>query len=109
MDYIGEHLLPGQIGKFFAILSLVASLVATIAFFKANYEKDLLQKRSWLKLARISFLLETISILALFGTLYYIISNHLFEYNYAWQHSDKRLQIEYLPKSFWVGKEVSLL
>ncbi len=109
MDYIGEHLLPGQIGHFFAILSLVASLVATIAFFKANQEKDLLQKTNWLKLARISFLLETVSVLAMFGTLYYIISNHLFEYKYAWQHSDKSLQVEYLLSCFWEGQEGSFM
>jgi cytochrome c-type biogenesis protein CcmF len=109
MDYIGEHLLPGQIGHFFILLSLVASLVATIAFFKANYEKDLQQRKYWLKVARISFLLETISIVALFGTLYYIISNHLFEYKYAWQHSDKSLQVEYLLSCFWEGQEGSFM
>lgn len=109
MDYIGEHLLPGQIGHFFTILSLVASLVATIAFFKANYEKDLIQKQSWLKIARISFLLETVSVVAMFGVLYYIISNHLFEYKYAWQHSDKSLQVEYLLSCFWEGQEGSFM
>ena len=36
MDYIGEHLLPGQLGHFFIVLSLVASLVATFAYFKAT-------------------------------------------------------------------------
>ena len=36
MNYIGEHLLPGQTGHFFAILSLLASLVATIAYIQAG-------------------------------------------------------------------------
>ena len=36
MNYIGEHLLPGQIGHFFTILSFVVSLVATISFYKAT-------------------------------------------------------------------------
>lgn len=36
MEFIGEHLLPGQTGHFFVILSLVASLVATAAFYKAT-------------------------------------------------------------------------
>lgn len=109
MEYIGEHLLPGQIGHFFAILSLVASLVATIAFFKANRELPGQQKTYWLRLARISFLLETISVVAMFATLYYIISNHLFEYKYAWQHSDRSLQIEYLLSCFWEGQEGSFM
>jgi len=109
MDYIGEHLLPGQIGHFFAILSLVASLVATIAFFKANYEQNPEQRKSWLRMARISFLLETISVVALFVVLYFIISNHLFEYKYAWQHSDRSLQVEYLLSCFWEGQEGSFM
>src|SRR5882724_4564659 len=32
MDYIGEHLLPGQLGHFFIVLSLITSLVATFAY-----------------------------------------------------------------------------
>ena len=109
MKYIGEHLLPGDIGKFFLVLSLVASLVATIAFFKANQSNIIGEKQSWLRIARFSFLLETISILSIFIVLYYIISNHLFEYKYAWQHSDRSLQIEYLLSCFWEGQEGSFM
>ncbi|MDP1972570.1 MAG: hypothetical protein Q8J87_06320, partial [Sediminibacterium sp.] len=66
MNYIGEHLLPGQIGHFFAILSLVASLLATFAFFKSASASLDETKRPWLLLARWAFLVETISILVLF-------------------------------------------
>ncbi|HEX8459979.1 MAG TPA: cytochrome c biogenesis protein CcsA, partial [Segetibacter sp.] len=109
MEYLGEHLLPGQSGHFFAILSLVASLVATIAFFKATNINDLQEKKGWMKIARVAFLLETISVFALFITLYYIISNHLFEYKYAWQHSSRALQVEYLLSCFWEGQEGSFM
>lgn len=109
MQYIGEHLLPGQFGHFFIILSLVASLVATIAFFIANKTVDLTNKNSWLRIARIAFLLETVSVIAIFCILYFIISNHYFEYKYVWQHSDKSLQLEYLLSCFWEGQEGSFL
>lgn len=109
MKYIGEHLLPGQIGHFFIVLSLVASLVATFAFYFASKQNNLEVKKSWLKFARIAFLLESISVLAVFVLLYYIISHHLFEYKYAWQHSDKQLQLEYLLSCFWEGQEGSFL
>ncbi|HEX6913884.1 MAG TPA: cytochrome c biogenesis protein CcsA, partial [Chitinophagaceae bacterium] len=109
MDYIGEHLLPGQLGHFFSLLFLVASLVATVAFFSANRAADPVNRRAWLKLARAVFLLETISVLAMFVVLYYIISNHLFEYKYAWQHSDQSLQVEYLLSCFWEGQEGSFM
>lgn len=109
MNYIGEHLLPGQIGHFFAVLSLVASLLATIAFFKASKLASPLEKQPWTRLARYAFGLVTISMIALFGVLYYIISNHLFEYKYAYTHSDKSLQVEYLLSCFWEGQEGSFM
>ena len=109
MQYIGEHLLPGQFGHFFIVLSLVASLLATIAFFLANKTVDLNNKNSWLRIARVAFLLETVSVIAIFTILYFIISNHYFEYKYVWQHSDKSLQLEYLLSCFWEGQEGSFL
>jgi len=109
MKYIDEHLLPGQLGHFFIVLSLVASLVATIAFFIANKQIFIEQKNSWLRIARFSFLIETISVVSIFVVLYYIISHHLFEYKYAWQHSDKKLQFKYLLSCFWEGQEGSFL
>jgi cytochrome c-type biogenesis protein CcmF len=108
MEFIGEHLLPGQTGHFFVILSLVASLVATIAFYKATNSAEIGEKNSWLRIARGAFLLETISVISVFISLYYIISNHLFEYKYAWQHSSRALQVEYLLSCFWEGQEGKL-
>ena len=51
MNYIGEHLLPGQIGHFLAVLSLVASLVSTIAYVKVNRTVLYGEKQSWLRFA----------------------------------------------------------
>jgi cytochrome c-type biogenesis protein CcmF len=109
MEFIGEHLLPGQIGQFFAILFLVASLVATVAFYKAANTLETQEKNGWIRIGRISFLLETLSVIAIFASLYYIISNHLFEYKYAWQHSSRALQVEYLLSCFWEGQEGSFM
>jgi cytochrome c-type biogenesis protein CcmF len=109
MEFVGEHLLPGQLGHFFAILSLVASLIATFSFFKATNSQDLLVKKSWINIARFAFLIETISVIAIFILLYYIISNHLFEYHYAYKHSSRSLQVEYLLSCFWEGQEGSFM
>ncbi len=109
MDYTGEHLLPGQLGHFFAILFLISSLVATVAYFRSSRTQDIIDKQSWKKIARIAFLVETVSVIALFSVLYYIISNHYFEYKYAWTHSDKSLQMEYLFACFWEGQEGSFM
>lgn len=109
MNYIGENLLAGQIGHFFALLFLVASLFSTVAYFKASRFQDLVERKIWLRLARIGFALETVGVLAMFFTLYYIISHHLFEYKYAWSHSDRSLQVEYLLSCFWEGQEGSFM
>ncbi len=109
MQYNGEHLLPGQLGHFFALLSLVASLITTIAFFLANKTIGLSEKQGWLRFARIVFFVETLSVLGIFFTLYYIISNHYHEYYYAWNHSSRSLQTKYLLASFWEGQEGSFM
>ena len=55
LQYIGEHLLPGQFGYFFTLLSLVASLVASFAFAKAFFSNNIEEEKSWNKLAKIAF------------------------------------------------------
>ena len=109
MEYIGEHLLPGQLGHGFIVLSLVASLIATFSYFKSAQAKNTEDATYWKKLARGAFITEVISVIAIFAILFYIISNHLFEYKYAWQHSSRSLEPKYLLACFWEGQEGSFL
>ena len=109
MPYIGEHLLPGQLGTFLAILSVISSLLATIAYFKATQSNQLANQESWKRIARTAFLAEIISVIGIFISLYFIISNHRFEYKYAWQHSNYQLPMQYILACFWEGQEGSFL
>jgi cytochrome c-type biogenesis protein CcmF len=109
MNYIGEHLLPGQLGHFFIVLSLIASLLATFAYFKSTQSKIEADAAQWKTLARYAFLTEVISVIAIFCILFYIIYNHLFEYKYAWQHSSLSLEFKYMLACFWEGQEGSFL
>ncbi|HTF27447.1 MAG TPA: cytochrome c biogenesis protein CcsA [Flavitalea sp.] len=109
MDYIGEHLFPGQLGHFLIVLSLVASLVATIAYFKSTTAVLEEAVQSWRRIARIAFIIDAVSVTATFAIIYYLISNHYFEYYYAWNHSDKSLSTGYLLASIWEGQEGSFL
>ena len=109
MDYTGEHLLPGQLGHFFIVLSLVASLVATLSYFLATRRSPGIESDQWKKLARIAFVTEVVSIIAVFSILFYIIHNHLFEYHYAWKHSSLSLEFKYLLACFWEGQEGSFM
>ncbi len=109
MNYTGEHLLPGQLGHFFLVLSLVASFVATFAYFKATRLADHPDALYWKKLARWSFIIEVIAVVAVLILLLYIIYTHLFEYHYAWKHSSRSLESKYLLASLWEGQEGSFL
>lgn len=109
MDYIGEHLLPGQLGHFLIIFSLVASIVATIAYFKSASVKIPDEAASWKRIARIAYTLDLAGIVAVFGILLYLVTNHYFEYYYIWNHSDKSLKTGYLVSSMWEGQEGSFL
>ncbi len=109
MKFIGEHLLPGQMGHFLVILSMVASAIATVGFYKSFKVADPVQQQSWKRLARMAFAVETAAVMGVFILLYYIISHNLFEYKYAWQHSSKSLQVEYMLSCFWEGQEGSFM
>ena len=109
MDYIGEHLVPGKIGHFFILLSLVTSLAASFSYFKSVQQRNTDGGKQWKKLARIFFITEALSVFFIFGIIFYIVSNHLFEYKYAWQHSSKALEPKYLLAAIWEGQEGSFL
>jgi cytochrome c-type biogenesis protein CcmF len=109
MPYEGEHLLIGQIGHFFALLALVASMAATFAYYKSTVVLNVEDSQRWRKLARTAFILDVVSVLALFLILYLIIYNHYFEYKYAHQHSKRSLDVQYLLSCFWEGQEGSFM
>ena len=109
MNFIGEHLFAGQLGHLLIIIAFIASLVSLIAYAAYGFEKKPDQKKYWLQLARISFLLEAISILAVFGIVYYICANHLYEYMYVYKHASRELEPKYLLACIWEGQEGSFL
>src|SRR5207247_10319451 len=104
MDYTGEHLLPGLLGHFFVTLSLVASVVATFAYFKTSRQRIESDSASWKILARGAFITEVVSVFAIFGILFYIIRYHFFEYKYAWYQSSSTLSVTSLLSCLWVGQ-----
>ncbi len=111
ITYIGEHLRPGQLGHFFAVLSFVAAAFSAFSYFCAakNEIVNPTQSNVWKLLARNGFIIHAVSIIGIFGALYFIIANHLFEYNYAFQHSSRSLPMQYLLSCFWEGQEGSFM
>ncbi len=110
-QYIGENLVPGQLGHFFVITAFVGSLLSAFSYFRSAQTEvtNANNSRSWLLLGRSGFIIHAAAVLGIFSALYYIITNHLFEYHYAWRHSDLSLPTKYLLSCFWEGQEGSFL
>lgn len=109
MKFEGEHLLPGQLGHFFVLLAFTCSLLSAFSYFKTLKVTDPSVRDSWLRYARGAFFIQVISILAVFATIYFICSNHYFEYLYAYKHASKELESRYLLACIWEGQEGSFL
>lgn len=99
------HQQIGNIGHLFVIVALITAAIATYSFWRAYHTGD----KSWDVLSKYSFYLHTASIIGVCVTLYFIISNHYFEYHYAYNYTSKILPIYYQISSFWNGQEGSFL
>jgi len=110
-QFIGEHLVPGQLGHFFVITSFVASLFSAFSYFNSVRTEQLnpMSSRWWQVLGRGGFLLHSVSVISIFIALFYIIEHHLFEYHYAWEHSSLTLPPKFLLSCFWEGQEGSFM
>ena len=106
INYIGEHLLIGNIGHAFIVLSLVAALVSVVSYY--FYSKEQLTS-DWKKIANYSFTIHSISVIGIAATLFFMLFNHYYEYSYVWQHSNDEMPLEYIMSCFWEGQEGSFL
>ncbi len=106
IQYIGEHLLPGQLGHFFLVTALVSALLTMLAYRKRVL---LPEDPSWLRIARISWGIHAFAILSVIGLVFYIMVNQMYEYNYAWHHVSDDLPMKYIFSAFWEGQEGSFL
>lgn len=109
INYIGEHLFPGQLGHFLIILAFVASIVATISYFIATISKVHTDRQSWRRLGRGGFLVQFGATAGILVLLCWILFHHYFEYQYVWEYTSKDLPKEFLFSSIWNGQEGSFL
>lgn len=109
MNYIGEHLLPGQIGHFCVVLSFVAALLATFSFFYATKTREQAGSIGWLNLGRFSFLLHGLATFGTIGVLFYILTGKMYEYQYAWANISDDLPMQYVFAAFWKEQQGSFL
>jgi len=109
MKYAGELLWPGQLGHLFILISFVASILATIAYFKSANAKNPQDANGWKQFGRLCFGIDVFSVFSVFSLIFFIVATHRFEYFYAWNHSEKALSVKYLLSCIWEGQEGSFL
>jgi cytochrome c-type biogenesis protein CcmF len=104
----GEHLLPGHLGQLFVVVSFGGALLSAISYYFATTSKNPLDT-SWLRLGRIAFYVNSLSLLGVGCCLFYVIYNHYFEYHYAWAYTSRDLPVYYIVSGFWNGQEGGFL
>jgi cytochrome c-type biogenesis protein CcmF len=112
IEYLNEHLLPGQLGNFFVVLSFIASLFAAYAFYQSTKSGDwkgTTKSVDWKGIARKAFLVHGISVFGIFAMLLVILFGHYFEYYYAWDHLNNAMPMKYVFSCLWEGQEGSFL
>jgi cytochrome c-type biogenesis protein CcmF len=110
IQYLGEHLWPGRIGQAAIVLSFVAALTSAIAYFMGVQRHSADQEsKQWIRLGRGLFLTHLVSVLTVIATIFYVMVNEYYEYQYVWAHVSSELPMKYIFSAFWEGQEGSFL
>jgi len=99
----------GQLGHLFVILAFVSAFFAAIYYFLSTRAKTEIQQTSHRNTARLFFFSHAASVIGIVVTMFLMIFNHHFEYEYVWSHSSLDLQAKYILSCFWEGQEGSFL
>ena len=105
IQYIGEHLLAGQIGTGLIFFALITAFIAFIAYLFAEIKQDSKLK----KIGIISYWAHFISLLIVAGILFHLLLNGFYEYSYVWKHTASYLPLKFVISGFWAGQEGSFL
>ncbi|MEM9918631.1 MAG: cytochrome c biogenesis protein CcsA [Bacteroidota bacterium] len=109
MEYVNEHLLPGQFGHFFILLGFISSLLAVIAYAFATNRRENAESTNWRRIGRIAFSVHGISVFSIIGLIFFIMINQYYEYQYVWAHVSEELPMRYIFSAFWEGQQGSFL
>ncbi|MEM9885528.1 MAG: cytochrome c biogenesis protein CcsA [Bacteroidota bacterium] len=110
IQYIGENLMPGQIGRAAIVLGFVASIFSAVAYFFATQNRrNEKEADRWILMGRSGFLLHAVSVFAVIGIIIFLMINKHYEYQYVQAHVSDDLSFRYVFVAFWEGQEGSFL
>ena len=110
IQYTGEHLGAGALGRALVALAFVAAALSAFAAWRGTQAR-----RSggaaghWSTIAGGSFGLMGIAIAGVIALLLAMMTGHYYEYQYVQQHVNDELPFRYVFTAFWEGQEGSFL
>ncbi len=107
IQYIGEHIMAGNLGRIFIWLSILSLTISALLYILSLKNKQ--KKVLYMNLAGKLYWFHFITLLGAIGALYYLIATHSFEYFYVWQYSSTDMATKFLVSCFWAGQEGSYL
>ncbi len=109
MNYIGEHLWPGTVGRIFIVLNFLAAILSMLSYYFAEQriKNQAEEGKSWLRLGRASFGIHALSVLGYASCMFTVMTCKYYEYQYAQQHVSDELPFSYIFAAFWEGQEGS--
>lgn len=105
VTYIGEHAWAGELGHLLTILSFAGALLALVSYTLYTQTNE----QGWRTVARAAFRVHSLAIIGIVVTLFTMLFNHWFAYDYVWKHSNTEMPLRYIASCFWEGQEGSFL
>jgi len=105
IQYIGEHLLPGILGKSFIVAALFAAFFSFIFYLAGNKQSN----SKLLFAGRLSYYAHFLFIILSGAMLFYLLFQGYWEYDYVWKHTASYLPTKFIISAFWAGQEGSFL
>ena len=105
IQFIGEHLLPGILGKSFVVMALITSLLSFMLYIYGNINNN----QRLVYAGRRSYYLHFIAIILASAVLFYLLFQGYWEYDYVWKHTASYLPTKFIISAFWAGQEGSFL
>ncbi len=105
VSYIGEHAWAGELGHLLTVISFAGALLALVSYVLLTQTKDV----GWRTVGRAAFRVHSLAIFGIVVTLFTMLFNHWFAYDYVWKHSNTEMPLRYIASCFWEGQEGSFL
>ncbi|MGA3244808.1 MAG: cytochrome c biogenesis protein CcsA [Bacteroidota bacterium] len=93
-----------MVGTLIVYLSCAAAAVSAYSYYRSRVDE-----KRFLSLARNSYGIMTVGVIAASVMLMVYILGHQFEYDYVWAYSSRSLPLHLLITTFWAGQEGSFL